>query len=297
MTRLLIKSINRLFIKSVYTLKNESVTYFLKKVGNKLVFWLTFCYERLTFKPYLITKNIGGVEIKLLIRDLFAKHWYDRPKSIDKWPELVWLKEHCLTEGDIVCDCGANIGFTGIFFAHCVGQQGKVIGFEALPANSQNAEENIKLNSITNYQIRNEAVGSYNGLVEFIDYPNGSVGRAEGMKTIVVPVVKLDDIFNTEKPTFIKIDVEGYEIEVLKGATEILKTKPKLEIEIHCASFLDRVKSVKELLELIPLTEYELFLQLTPLGEVVPHKLSDDTPKLISQYDNVHLFAIPESKN
>ena len=280
-----------LIAKSVDTLKNESMNQFLVKVKNKLAYW----HELWTFRPYLITKKIGDKEIKLLIKDLFAKHWYDRPTNFDEWPELLWLQKNCLRKGDIAVDCGANIGFTGIFFAKCVGASGKVIGFEALPSNARNAEKNIQLNSITNYELRNEAVGSHNGVVEFIDYPNGSVGKMDGRKTVTVPVVKLDDIFITEKPTFLKIDVEGYEIEVLKGASEILKTKPKLEIEIHCATFSDRLKSVTELLNLVLLDDYSVFLQLTTEGEIVTHELSEDTPKLISQYDNVHLFAIPKN--
>jgi FkbM family methyltransferase len=267
-----------LIAKSFNTLRHESMGEFLKKVKNKMVYW----QEKYTFRPYQITKKIGNKEIKLSIEDLFAKHWYDRPLNLDKWPELLWLEKNSLKEGDIVVDCGANIGFTGIFFAKCVGESGKVIGFEALPSNAQNAEKNIRLNKINNYELRNEAVGSHNGAVEFINYPNGAVGKINGQKTIMVPVVKLDDIFTVEKPTFLKIDVEGYEIEVLKGA-----------IEIHCATFSDRLKSVRELLELIPLDEYQVFLQLTTEGEIMPRHLSDKTPNLISQYDNVHLFAIP----
>lgn len=280
-----------LITKSVNTLRYEPISQFLAKVKDKFAYW----YTKWSFRPYTLTKKIGDKEIMLLIKDLFAKHWYDRPKDFDEWPELLWLEKNCLKKGDIAVDCGANIGFTGIFFAKCVGASGKVIGFEALSSNAQNAIKNIQLNSITNYDLRNEAVGSHNGVVEFTDYPNGCVGKTNGLKTITVPVVKLDDIFINEKPTFLKIDVEGYEIEVLKGASEILKTKPKLEIEIHCATFSDRLKSVTELLNLVLLDDYSVFLQLTHEGKIVPHELSEDTPKLISQYDNVHLFAIPKN--
>ena len=280
----------RLLRKSIDVILHQNFATFIKKFTNKIA----YLYRENTFQPYQIEKTIAGEKIQLIISDLFAKGWYDRPGHLDNWTELIWLKENSLKKGDIVIDCGANIGFTGLFFAKCVGEQGKVLGFEALPANADIARKNIHLNQVNNFEIRNQAVGSHHGTVEVHNYPNGSVGKTEGSKTINVPVVTLDGAFVSEKPTFLKIDVEGYEIEVLKGATEILKTKPKLEIEIHCACFSDRLSSVKELLGLLPLSEYSIFLQLVTNGEILPYTVTDAILQIIIKYDNVHLFAIPK---
>lgn len=277
--------------KAIHSLQHESFSSFVERVRIKI----SHTYEKNTFKEYVIEKKVAGETIQLLISNLFSKHWYDRPEHSDGWPEFTWVKDNALVKGDIVADCGANIGFTGLFFAKCVGEQGRVVGFEALPSNAEIARKNIELNKANNFELRNQAVGSCAGIVEFNDQPNGSVGQIEGLRTVSAPVVTLDESFPGKKPTFIKIDVEGYEIEVLKGATEILKTKPKLEIEIHCASFKDRFSSVKELLELLPLSEYQIFLQLIPNGEIIPHLPTELTSDLISKYDNVHLFAILKS--
>jgi FkbM family methyltransferase len=274
--------------KAIHSLQHESFSSFVERVRVKI----SHTYEKSNFKEYVIEKKVAGETIQLLIGNLFSKYWYDRPENSDNWTELIWVKDNALVKGDIVADCGSNIGFTGIFFAKCVGKQGRVIGFEALPSNADIARKNIQLNKASNFELRNQAVGSYAGMIEFNDQPNGSVGQIEGVRTVKTPVVTLDESFPDEKPTFIKIDVEGYEIEVLKGAAEILKTKPKLEIEIHCASFEDRLSCVKELLDLLPLSEYQIFLQLTTDREVISHVLTDNTPDLIAKYDNVHLFAI-----
>ncbi|MEA5626099.1 FkbM family methyltransferase [Nostoc sp. UHCC 0251] len=278
----------KLFKKSIDTLRYEPISVFMKRAKNKLI----YLYEKKTFQPYQIEKNVAGERISLYISDLFAKNWYDRPEYLDHWTELVWLKENALRKGDIVVDCGANIGFTGIFFAKCIGKESKVIGFEALSSNVNMAQINIDINQVNNFEIRNQAVGSHNGIVEFTDYPNGSVGKTEGLQFINVPVITLDEVFSITKPTFLKIDVEGYEVEVLKGATEILKTKPKLDIEIHCSSFSDRLSSLKELLGLLPLSEYQIFLQLITNGEIVPCALADLKPELLIKHDNFHLFAL-----
>lgn len=273
--------------KAIHTLQNEGIASFFNKTRRKAV----HIYQEATFKPYIITKTITGETFQILISNLFAKSWYDRSHE---WPELAWVKENLLVEGDIVADCGANNGFTGLFFSKCVGSTGKVVGFEGLSTNVEVANENIRLNHIKNLEIINVAVGSHQGFTKFLDHPNGSVGEREDMKVIEVPMLSLDDFFKAEKPTFLKIDVEGHEIEVLKGAKEIIKTHPKFDIEIHCSYFENRLSFVAELLNLLPLSEYQIYLQLVVDSPIVPHILNENTPELIAKYDNVHLFIAPK---
>lgn len=276
--------------KAMDTLKKEGISSFLYKTKRKFI----YLYQHFTFRPYIITKSLAGEEIQLLISDLFAEGWYAQHPV---WPELVWLKENLLEKGDLVADCGANNGYTGIFFSKYVGDTGKVIGFEALPANAKVALENTKLNNIKNFEVKNTAVGSHKGVIKFIVHPNGSVGEQYGMESIEVPLVTLDEVFESEKPTFLKIDVEGYEIEVLKGAQQILKTRPKLDVEIHCSSYTDtdRSSQVAQLLNLLQLSDYQAHIQLLEDGEIIPYNPIEHTPEFIAKFDNVHLFAKPIS--
>lgn len=283
-TKKVIKIINKIKkLMGIYKTKGLNEVFI--KVKNKIL----FMYKNNTFKPYIITKNFADEEFKLLISDLFAQGWYDYHTE---WPELVWLKENLLKEGDIVADCGANIGFTGLFFARCVGSTGKVIGFEALPANAKVAWQNIRLNDVINFEVKNVAVGAQKGVTKFTNHPNGSVGEQDNMEVIEVPMVSLDEVFEREKPTFLKIDVEGYELEVLKGAQQVLKTRPKLDIEIHCCYFSERLNTVKEILELLHLSDYEAYIQLEVDGNIILFDTEKHTPEFISRYNNVHLFAI-----
>jgi len=279
----------RLLKKSLEVFLNEGIKVFLIKIQAKF----KFVYQKVMFRSYIANVSIDGKPMKVLISDLFSKACYDSPQNLDAWKELYWIKSNILVEGDIVADCGANIGFTGLFFANCVGSTGKVIGFEALPSNAVVAKKNIELNKIKNFEMQNKALGSHVGTIKFIDEPNGSVGEMVGSKSIDVPMTTLDDFFSNEKPTFIKIDVEGYEIEVLKGAQNILQSKPKLDIEIHCSSFDNSIAKVSELLALVDLSAYKIYIQLTPNAEIVLYEEKSVNANLIAEYDNVHLFAIP----
>ncbi|MBD3296235.1 MAG: FkbM family methyltransferase [Candidatus Omnitrophica bacterium] len=265
----------------------------IRQIGMKICNKIKYLYTRLTFKPYVKSISICEEEFNIIISDLFAKSIYDNKSNLEQWEELKWLKYNCIQERDVIADCGANIGVTGLFFSRCVGPSGKVVGFEALPANADVARKNIQLNRANNFEIRNQAVGSFHGIVEFSVHPNGAVGVIEGYKNIKVPVVTLDESFPREKPTFLKIDVEGYELEVLRGAVKILAKNPKIDLELHCACFSDRIKFVESIIKILNIDKYLVYIQLERNKKIKFYHNRDITPELIAGYDNVHLFAMP----
>jgi methyltransferase FkbM-like protein len=78
----------------------------------------------------------------------------------------------------------------------------------------------------------------------------------------------LDNYYHL-KPTFLKIDAEGYEIEILKEASRIMKTKPMFAIEVHIKEHKSLGQSPKDLLDLIDSNSYKIFLQ--PNGKTAPY--------------------------
>ena len=281
----------KLLRKSFETLFTEGASAFFAKVLRKII----FVYNRITFHPYIKILPLGNKKIKFLINNQFAKEIYDNRKNINEWSELYWIRDNLLDLGDIAVDCGSNSGYTSLYFSECVGNKGKVYCFEPQPDNVRAAEINTKLNQCTNIVIESVAVGSKSGTADFIDVPNGAVGYLEGATSISVPMISLDDYFLDNAPNFLKVDVEGYEIEVLKGAKHILSSIPKLDIEIHCTSYQDRRESVDELLQLIDLCKYDIFLQLERNSIIQHYEHDAITAELISRYDNIHLFAVPKN--
>jgi len=128
---------------------------------------------------------------------------------------------HFLRPGDLFVDIGANIGAYSIL-ASATGAH--MISFEPVPATFEAFLDNIHLNRLeTHVDARNHAVGRASGVLEMIadqDTTNQAL-RAEDHytgKTIRVPVVTLDEALQNKTPKLIKIDVEGFETEMLAGA-------------------------------------------------------------------------------
>ena len=169
-------------------------------------------------------------------------------------------------EGDIVIDIGAHIGLYTIIGAKRVGAQGKVVAIEADPENFEMLNRNIKLNQLTNVIPLNYAVYSKETKIKLY-LPSGESGFTK-YNTIMPNWINTQEKFvevnaNTldyllqlnkirqEKVDWIKIDVEGAEFEVLKGATNVLSKSKDVAIlmELHGPPHIYRPK-VEELVNL-----------------------------------------------
>ena len=150
-------------------------------------------------------------------------------------------------QGDIVVDIGANIGRYTIIGSKRVGTQGKVVAIEAHPGNFEMLNRNIKLNQLTNVIPLNYAAYSKETKIRLYvpDEESGytiyhTLMERTGKKFVEVNANTLDYLLQLnqikqEQVKWIKIDVEGAELDVLKGSTNVLsKSKDiALLIEVH----------------------------------------------------------------
>lgn len=134
-------------------------------------------------------------------------------------------------------DVGANIGLMSVFTASAF-KNGNIIAIEAHPVTANILKRNIEINSLSNIVIKEIALGNEVGETQIFE--NWQVNRGgaslvvhdENSKSYPVKIEKLDNII-TDTVSIIKIDVEGLELDVLKGASNtILKCKPILIVEI-----------------------------------------------------------------
>lgn len=239
-------------------------------------------YQRLTFKPYTIHRDISGTPFDFYIADPVAREWYDTGSS--EWKEMDYFKKHLIKPGDVIIECGAHHGFTTSYFSKAVGPKGKVIAFEPSPFNVEVIKKNLALNHIKNTKVVNKAIGEKKGTSHFSFVSNGSI-QSSAVGTFPIEVTPID-AYIKEKPTVLKIDVEGYDVEALKGAREVLKTLPKMEIEIHTEQLPAFGHTVQDVFDLIDLSKYNCTImshgKFTPLGSIKDIKT------------NVHLFAVPK---
>lgn len=170
-----------------------------------------------------------------------------------------------LREGDIVVEAGANIGAHTVMMAQAVGIAGVIHAFEPQRLVYQALCANIALNQLVNVHTYLAGCGEAPGAlrVPLIDptIPTnfGGVrmfGHEEGE---LVPVMTIDSL---ELPhcRLLKVDVEGMELETLKGAKQtITRYRPMLYVEN------DREEKSTELLRYMASLQYDLYWHVTPL--------------------------------
>jgi FkbM family methyltransferase len=148
----------------------------------------------------------------------------------DEKTELDTIGRH-IRPGDIVCDIGANKG-SFIYWLSWSVRHGRVVAFEPQPELARALVDVCRAIKLQNVTVEAKAVYSHSGDRDLYlpsgHQPGASLHRkamsAESFATLSVPMVSLDDYFDEDdKVTLLKIDVEGAELEVLRGAARILR--------------------------------------------------------------------------
>jgi FkbM family methyltransferase len=148
--------------------------------------------------------------------------------------KISWICDRIVRPGDTVLDIGANIGMVTIWLSKLVGQNGKVHAFEPNPELQIILEQMLDRNQISNVCLHPIALGAESGSLE-LRIPKVNAGSASLIRhrnsidcTVVAASVRpLTEIVAQEgikSIRLIKIDVEGFEAEVLRGGLEVLAT-------------------------------------------------------------------------
>lgn len=176
---------------------------------------------------------INAVENKSLEHKLYCTGTYEMG--------TLQIIEKILKPGDSVVDAGANIGVITLLAAKCVGADGHVISIEPHPQTAQRLRENIALNLFENTTVIESALGEKNDTgILYLDDQWQDSGGASLINNIErtctqtqITIQALDSIQIPTPITLIKMDVEGYELEALKGGASRLSQKesPVLIIE------------------------------------------------------------------
>lgn len=161
-----------------------------------------------------------------------------------------------IKKGMHVLDIGTNIGETLLNFARLTGESGSVTGFEPVSYNYEKCRQNIRLNSYRNARVMQLALSDRNEWLSFEDSDNFNSGgiymqRDTGKTGNRVKAMPLDDFIRENaiaKVDFIKMDVEGFEMNVLKGAKKTIEQfHPVLYIEVDDANLRRQGSSAAEL--------------------------------------------------
>jgi len=209
-------------------------------------------WKRIIKKPVVITLDNNSKYIAYPNTPMGSFPIYTRVYDSDK---ILFLREFLKDEG-IFIDIGANMGIYSLLLKD---NFKKVILFEPIKETSGICEANMNLN-IINYKMYKIALGNEIGKVKF-DFKGNYDTTAKMNKNkgnYVVEINKLDNVIDESQYNdleFVKIDVEGFELDVLKGAERIIK-----ESSIRLIQF-ERLKStpIKPLLEFFEDKKWKVF--------------------------------------
>ena len=221
--------------------------YFLKRIYNYKL-WLDL--------------NDKGISRSLI---LFGKRENDQK----------YIIENVLKESMKVFDIGANIGYYVLLQNNKIGKKGKVIAIEPSPNNIKLLKKNISVNNLAKGKVTiiEGAVSNFNGNKKFYlsnqsnlhtFHKNGSANRFLTGSTINVKVFRLSKIIKENYcPDFIRMDIEGHEVEILKSIYEDLQKKkyapPIICFEPHISSYNknhDLKPILKKLFQINYFTDY-----------------------------------------
>lgn len=206
--------------------------------------------EILGSKMYLINRD-GGVSKQLLKYGI---------REVGATKETIKL----LKPGMIVIDIGSNLGYYALLEAKMVGN-GFVYAIEPVKENIDTLQKSIKLNGYKNIKVYQCAIGSENKIDEMILTHKSNCGslvkKTRNIKFVKgkrnVKIITLNNFcerLDIRKIDFIRMDVEGYEIEVIRGMGKVVKLMPIgsiLSIEIHPKAYQPPHIQIMEMLDMI----------------------------------------------
>ncbi len=222
----------------------------MKKALKKTISWLVpkgnakeqlkLFYYRL-LKPKNVAFNLIEVNGKVNYKTTFGNLSLVTNEALYPIVDDFNYYQHCykVKPEDVVIDAGANCGHLSVFFSKLVGQKGKIFAFEPDKFNIERIQTNMSLNEdlVDNIKIQDLLLWDKNELIDF--YEAGTVGSSavwmpDTEHCVKKQAVTIDEWVknnNIQKLDFIKMDIEGAEIEALDGAVVTIKSlKPNFAI-------------------------------------------------------------------
>jgi FkbM family methyltransferase len=192
-----------------------------------------------------------------------------------------------LRKGDVFIDIGANIGLYTILAGNAIGPTGKIYSFEPCARTFSRLLENVQINNLKNVTCFQVAVSDIKGIKllyattnywdawNSLSKPTGNVNSE--VKTEIVNTITVDEFAKEykiiDKITMIKIDVEGWEFKVLKGAYETLNSKksPIIILEFNKEALISAGYSCSELEKYLKEIGYKLFIYANKSNNLIPY--------------------------
>jgi FkbM family methyltransferase len=248
--------------------------------------------------------NYSGIPVEMETGAMLALNprcEYSRKRFIyrkSEVPEVNYMR-NIVRYGDCVLDIGANIGYWTTVLSSQVGNTGRVLAFEPNPNTFKILVKNIDLNLCCNAVAYNVGIADKNVIDKLyadelhsgddrtycpVAGTNGHVRRI--IEINLRTLNSFNSVIDLKRLSFIKIDVQGFEPMVLKGAIDILKlSNPILLVEFSSSHYAEGGSSTEDF--------YNIYNELGFKSYKIPHEVQTSTDALV--YEEIDLFKLDSS--
>lgn len=295
-----------IFNRSFNYYKKYGITLFLSRLVLQLLFyWIRYTNNRIIrlLKKHnilSIIKEINGYKMHL---DFNKDDGLSRFLTITNIREKYILKSlmNELKDCNVVVDIGANVGYYALLESKLMGEKGIVYAIEPVPETCKILEENVNLNGFKNIEIYKLAIGNEDGFASMYvgEWLNRSqmkevhnINKELISQEINVKLTTLDNFLrNKIKPNLLRMDVEGYEYNIIKGMVETIKdeTFSTICMEFHFR-WLGERKSIF-ILKTLKKQGFEIFYATLEVDEKCTTR--NETIENISSYLNSKCSMLP----
>lgn len=236
-------------------LKNPSTVFSRDSIETKSNFLTDYLPKNITVISPTGLRFLARPHYEDLVRILFSE-------IVAKWEPINEIK---IKPNQIILDIGANVGYYSLKFSKIMGHTGKIIAIEPDPNSYFTLKQNFELNDFSNIEIHNVAITDKNEVIHLFQNQTHS-GKSSIFKnsdfkeSIKISTKTLDEITGNRfsKIDFIKIDTEGSELSILKGATETLKITHKILIELHEEILIKNEQNPLEIKKILELNGFKI---------------------------------------
>ncbi len=231
--------------------------------------------------PYILERTLHCTPGRLLIATQEGRDWFDNVHQTEAWRAL---SLGMIRPGDTVLDCGANQGVNSLVYSRIVGPPGQVVGFDPFALNIAIARFNAALNGADNIAFVQAGLGGQRStaVVSQREQCAISLDGAAGDQ-VEITLVPLDDYAHL-RPDFVKIDIEGAEVDALAGASALLAQRPCMYIEIH-PGFLPRFgRAPMDLFRFVSLDDYRCYIDYPGLPYLQDYRMEFEITQSCALY-------------
>lgn len=241
-------------------LKSARHVYLLILILLRSIRWLAilcFCKKEqiwgiLDYQMYLNTHGIG---LDLKENNIHKQLILDRIRE----PHATKIMKQFIQPDDVILEIGANIGYYVLMEAKILSENGYIYAIEPEPSNFDLLKKNVQLNKIENIELKNIAISNKKEIAKLY------IGKASNLHTLIkkteenisnefveVETETVDSFMTGRRPvTFIRMDIEGYEVNIFENMenTLALPSLKKIFIEIHPPSVpLEKMRNLLQTL-------------------------------------------------